>query len=370
MEDMQNIYGVTSTGDDLRLNFFTQGGDAPNVGSRFYMMKAGGDSYEMFKLRNKEFTFDVDFSNLPCGINGALYFVEMPEGGDYQVGNNNAGPNYGTGYCDAQCPHDIKFIKGKANIEDWDSSTQHGKQGICCAEMDIWEANSMASAYTLHPCKGDGQTVCEDDVTCGDGTHRFDEGSTCDADGCDWNPYRTGTQDFYGKGMEVDTSRPFTVVTQFVTEDGTDNSDITDVIRFFVQDGKKIEYPDTAVAGQSKAHKTINDEMCEDIKGIFGDNNDYKNKGGMKKMSDSLNNGMVLVMSLWDDHDVNMLWLDSTYPTTGGPGAARGPCSIDSGKPDDVEANDRDSYVKYSNIRFGEIGSTTTATIPEVEFLQ
>ena len=24
--------------------------------------------------------------------------------------------------------------------------------------------------------------------------------------------------------------------------------------------------------------------------------------------------GMVLVMSLWDDHDANMLWLDSDYP--------------------------------------------------------
>jgi hypothetical protein len=25
--------------------------------------------------------------------------------------------------------------------------------------------------------------------------------------------------------------------------------------------------------------------------------------------------GMVLVMSLWDDHAVNMLWLDGTFPT-------------------------------------------------------
>lgn len=31
----------------------------------------------MFKPLNKEFTFDVDVSNLECGINGALYFVEM-----------------------------------------------------------------------------------------------------------------------------------------------------------------------------------------------------------------------------------------------------------------------------------------------------
>jgi cellulose 1,4-beta-cellobiosidase len=72
----------------------------------------------MFKLLNKEFTFDVDVSNLPCGLNGALYFVEMNENGDIG-GDNKAGAKYGTGYCDAQCPHDIKFINGAANSEGW-----------------------------------------------------------------------------------------------------------------------------------------------------------------------------------------------------------------------------------------------------------
>ena len=85
---MANTYGVSSTGDDLRLNFLTRGGDAPNVGSRFYMLDQSEQSYEMFKLRAKEFTIDVDVSELPCGINGALYFVEMPANGDYGVGNN------------------------------------------------------------------------------------------------------------------------------------------------------------------------------------------------------------------------------------------------------------------------------------------
>ncbi len=51
-------------------------------------------------------------------------------------------------------------------------------------------------------------------------------------------------------------------------------------------------------------------------------------------MGDAMKNGMVLVMSLWDDHDANMLWLDSFYPPDGDhnkPGVARGPCSVDSG---------------------------------------
>ena len=74
----------------------------------------------MFKLVNREFSFDVDVSALPCGLNGALYFVEMDEdGGVSKYPNNKAGAKYGTGYCDAQCPHDIKFINGEANIKNW-----------------------------------------------------------------------------------------------------------------------------------------------------------------------------------------------------------------------------------------------------------
>ena len=33
-------------------------------------------------------------------------------------------------------------------------------------------------------------------------------------------------------------------------------------------------------------------------------------------MGGALGRGMVLVMSLWDDTDVHMLWLDSDYPPT------------------------------------------------------
>lgn len=46
----------------------------------------------MFKLKNMEFTFDVDVSNLPCGLNGALYFVKMDaDGGVSQYPTNKAG---------------------------------------------------------------------------------------------------------------------------------------------------------------------------------------------------------------------------------------------------------------------------------------
>jgi len=65
-------------------------------------------------------------------------------------------------------------------------------------------------------------------------------------------------------------------------------------------------------------------------------------------MGDHMDNGMVLVMSLWDDSSVNMLWLDSDFPPNSdpsSPGVTRGSCSVDSGKPSDVEKNDPNSKV-------------------------
>ena len=78
-------------------------------------------------------------------------------------------------------------------------------------------------------------------------------------------------------------------------------------------------------------------------------------------MGQSMENGMVLVMSLWDDYAANMLWLDSSYPVgadDSAPGVKRGPCSKDSGKPSDVENQQPNASVTYSNIRVGEFCTT------------
>ena len=111
--DYAGTYGVTTSGDAITLKFVTQGPYSKNIGSRLYLT-ASPTSYEMFMLKNQEFSFDVDVSNLPCGLNGALYFAEMDaDGGMAKYPTNKAGAKYGTGYCDAQCPHDIKFINGE-----------------------------------------------------------------------------------------------------------------------------------------------------------------------------------------------------------------------------------------------------------------
>lgn len=37
------------------------------------------------------------------------------DGGLAKHSGNKAGAKYGTGYCDTQCPHDIKFIDGEVS---------------------------------------------------------------------------------------------------------------------------------------------------------------------------------------------------------------------------------------------------------------
>merc|ERR1712228_772885 len=83
----------------------------------------------------------------------------------------------------------------------------------------------------------------------------------------------------------------------------------------------------------------------------------FVQKGGMDEVDRALENGLVLVMSLWDDHFANMLWLDSIYPTDSKDSTNfRGSCGIDSGLPADVEKNHAGSNVVFSNIRYGNLG--------------
>ncbi|KIO26458.1 glycoside hydrolase family 7 protein [Tulasnella calospora MUT 4182] len=84
-----------------------------NVGSRLYLM-SDDSIYNIFKVMNQGFSFDVDVSQLPCGLNGALYFSEMEaDGGMSKYSTNKAGAKYGTGYGDSQCPRGLKFIAGR-----------------------------------------------------------------------------------------------------------------------------------------------------------------------------------------------------------------------------------------------------------------
>ncbi|KAF8592886.1 hypothetical protein BDV93DRAFT_594139 [Ceratobasidium sp. AG-I] len=173
-----------------------------------------------------------------------------------------------------------------------------------------------------------------------------------------------GDRSFYGKGLTVDTNKKMTVVTQFITADGTATGALKEIRRVYVQDGKVIQNSKTNVAGLA-AYDSITDQFCAAQKTVFEDTNVYAQKGGMATMDKSFTAGVVLVMSIWDDHAANMLWLDSDYPVGADPakpGVSRGTCATSSGKPTDVETNNANSSVTFSNIRFGDIGSTFSGT--------
>ncbi|KAG8977570.1 hypothetical protein FRB90_008759, partial [Tulasnella sp. 427] len=210
--DYSGTYGVSTSGNALTLKFVQPNSNGKNVGSRLYLM-SDDSTYNLFKVMNQEFSFDVDVSQLPCGLNGALYFSEMDaDGGLAKYPTNKAGAKYGTGYCDSQCPRDLKFIAGQANNVGWVGTSANsgtGNYGSCCNEMDIWEANQISAAYTPHPCDPVGLYKCTGDA-CGSPS-RYS--GVCDPDGCDFNSYRQGDHDFYGPGKVVDTTKKFTVVT-------------------------------------------------------------------------------------------------------------------------------------------------------------
>ncbi|TPX42314.1 hypothetical protein SeMB42_g05184 [Synchytrium endobioticum] len=355
--DYEKTYGVTTNNTHVTLKYVSKDQYGTSVGSRLYVM-ASETKYQMFFPLNKEMTFDVDLSQLPCGLNGAVYFVAMPEdGGMSAYPDNKAGAKYGTGYCDTQCPHDIKWIAGEANVAGWNTTTAVGNYGACCAEMDLWEANSISTALTPHVCTTPEYKRCSG-TECGDGDNRY--GGICDKDGCDYNPTRMGNPDFYGPGKTIDTKLPITVVTQFITDDGTDTGNLKEVKRFYVQNGKVFANPNVNVPGVAPTN-SITEEFCVAQKTAFGDTNSFSKLGGMKAMGDAMKKGMVMVLSLWDDSVAQMLWLDSNYHPghdLTAPGAVRGTCNTTSGVPSESRLAYPTAQVAYGNLKFGEIGST------------
>lgn len=170
---------------------------------------------------------------------------------------------------------------------------------VCC---QIWEANSQATAYTMHPCgdAGKNPSVCYYDKALEafdvHGEHgvadvaptqqpRCEEGhGFCDKPGCDFQTYRMGLKNFYGKGSQftIDSSKPVEIVTQFLTADGTDDGELVEVRRFYVQDGKRIENP------AWNGHDSLTDTFCHQVLDYFEDPKPtpYKTKGALKNMGE------------------------------------------------------------------------------------
>jgi len=371
-DQYKTTYGVQAIPNGVSMKLVNKHEYGVSVGSRLYMYEK--DKYEMFQLMNKEFAFDAEMNDAECGINGAVYLIEMQDDGGKGKGNNQAGAKFGTGYCDAQCPHDMKFIDGEANIKGWTPNAKDksgnmgiGHYGACCNEMDIWEANARAQALTPHPCSKPSLYRCEG-TECGDNDKGERYKGVCDKDGCDFAAWRMGNQKFYGKGSEfdIDTTQLLTQVTQFVTKGDTDDGELVEIRRGWAQNGKVIvnsDAPHLTEAGCIGQGNSLSDDLCKSQNELFGDYNHFEHHGAHKVMGESLRRGHVLAISLWDDVDVSMMWLDSWFPRDkdkNTPGISRGPCKGgDESTPTYVRKKFPEAVVKYTNFAVGCIGCTT-----------
>ncbi|KAF2364175.1 Glycoside hydrolase family 7, partial [Trinorchestia longiramus] len=347
-EQYDEGYGITTDGSSITLRFITDS----TIGSNGYLL-ATEDKYKMFRMKNREFTFDVDMSKMPCGLNGGLYFTEMEEdGGMASYPSNKAGAKYGLGSCDAQCSHGHGYYAGKI------STDYYTDEGVCCFEFDLWEANAWAASYTTHGCSIDGYYLCTG-TECGDDDVYT---SVCDKYGCGYNTFAMNNHYFYGANDTyiVDSRRPFTVVTQFITSDGTDSGDLVEIRRLYVQDGIVIGNPNVNYPGL-EGYDALSDGFCSDYSSFVGGMDYTPSVGGLTKAGEALDRGVVLNFATWTDSGSYMLWLDGVFPPGSDPsepGHWNGPCSEDSGRPDDIIANYPDTTLIISNIKSGTIGST------------
>ena len=207
--------------------------------------------------------------------------------------------------------------------------------------MDIWEANSRATVLTPHTCSGEGLFLCNSPEECARGT------GVCDKSGCGVNPFAQGARSFYGPGRTVDTTRPFTVVTQFISADNTSTGELAEIRRVYIQEGRSVTTA-TVLNETVDALETGIGAVTQDF--CVGKNTtDFLRLGGMAGMGESLARGMVLIFSIWNSPGDFMEWLDQ---------APAGPCNATEGDPLNIQKNQPDASVVFSNIRWGDIGST------------
>ncbi|PLW27200.1 hypothetical protein PCANC_26120 [Puccinia coronata f. sp. avenae] len=344
----KSVHGVTTHDHSVNLRLFTRG---KLTESRVYLL-GNKKRYHLFHLKNRQFSFEVDASQVPCGVDAALYFTSMQADGGLSR-TNRAGAMYGTGYCDAQCPTSLRFIDGKANIE---GSGELGNQvfenlGACCPELDLWEGNALMQAYGAHPCVFPSISTCE-------GVGCTAKGGLCDQSGCGFASQKVDGNGFYGPNKTIDTQHKFTVVTQFHTSNGTDLGELVEIRQFFVQHGVLIPQQGLRLPGQD-FFDSINKSFCESV--TTRSENEFQNRGGMEAISRAMDQGLVLVMGIWTGEVTNTLGSIQKVPATRRASLRtinEGICPRETRTQPFVQKHYPHASVKFSNLRIEPINSS------------
>jgi hypothetical protein len=327
-ENLITVSGAAK--DELTLKY----GGSDVGGPRVYLIEEdGANKNTMFLLRGQEFTFDVELSTMACGFNAALYFIGMND--------NQGGAEKGTNYCDAQAV-----------------------SGTFCSELDLFEGNTVAQQYTTHGCIdacasfSEGVSECE---------YTSSTKPVCDQSGCGLNPFRYGPGTSYdaetnndawygiGSDFQIDTSKPFTVTTQFHA---------ANITRFYFQSGNRIDLPTLYVVPPTDGRHygpfespALREDYCADTFDRW--DGDAGNKP-LAQMFKNMESGMVLAMSAWyaqetyvnglpTETQTGMSWLDGI--NNWGHYTKAGPCH-------ETTSDAGSHQATFSDIRFGAIGTT------------
>ncbi|KXS08863.1 glycoside hydrolase family 7 protein [Gonapodya prolifera JEL478] len=203
--------------------------------SGMMLVKPSGTSHDILYLKNKVLWITSDISKVQCGYNAAFYLVNMPV---------SAAP--GTGYCDAQ---------------------------NTCMEVDILESNVGGISGTSHSCVSTSSTPC-------------------DPIGCGYKS-RVSLWDQIGVGKNIDTLKPFTIATEFITNDGTDTGSLVSIKQTIFQ-GSHVFYFN----------------QWDDVYCTTADPTYWSTTGGLQPMSKALDIGMTLLITFWGNGANSMSWLD------------------------------------------------------------
>ncbi|CAP62187.1 uncharacterized protein PODANS_5_12770, partial [Podospora anserina S mat+] len=314
--DYRWSYGITTTNATLMQKLVTRIEFATNYGSRIFLLEKK-DRYHTFVLLGNELSFEVDLSTVGCGVNAALGFVAMDADGGVERHKpwNEAGAEYGTGYCDGWCQDRQRFVGGRAATNKQGArGYQWQSDGACCPEFAVCVPGKGASTTRIG-----------------------------------W-----GRRNFMGRGSwSIPQGNSRDVVTRW-EEDHQ--------YQFFIQDGKRIDVPAPTWDGLPK-QSGLSKEMCDVQANVFMEQDIWAvHNGWPTHQRQVLSRPMVLVTSIdaADWYTWNT-WLDSSkippYDDRD-PGVERGPCPWEDNEPLIARASNGQAKVVWSNIRFGPIGST------------
>lgn len=94
---------------------------------------------------------------------------------------------------------------------------------------------------------------------------------------------------------------------------------------------------------KDQEYTVMDEDYCKNVAHVT----EYGNRGGNAAFTKSFQRGHVLALSIWTDGC--MSWLDA---------GAAGPCSNSCPGQSTLVSQNKNAFVEYSNIKFGDIDST------------